>query len=147
MKPYPVLVARALLVSSLVAGFAACGQTYDPVAPTPTQLTFGDWGGTQGDVNTTSSATRVLLGCSFGDFPGSIALDPAGHFSVQGDWNRSVGPIQVNGAMPAVMSGQVIGNYLTFAIAVNDTITKQLSSLGPATVVFGQQATGTVCPV
>lgn len=147
MKPYPGVITRALLLSSLVSAFAACGQTYDPVAPTPTELTFGDWGGAQADVNTGSAATHVTLGCSFGDFPGSIAIDQTGHFSVQGSWNRSSGPIQLNGNMPAVMSGQVVGNSLSFAIAVNDTIAKQLSSLGPAYVVFGQQATVTICPV
>ena len=144
MKSFPRIIARTLLLSSL----AACGkETIDPVAPTPTQLTFGDWGGVQADVNTSATATHVTLGCAFGDFPGSIAIDQTGHFTVQGSWNRSTGPIQVNGAMPAAMSGQVVGNSLTFAIAVSDTITKQVSSLGPAYVVFGEQATSTVCPV
>jgi hypothetical protein len=147
MKPFPRVITRALLLSSLVSAFAACGDTVTPLAPTPTQLTFGDWGGTQADVNTSSTATHVTLGCSFGDFPGSIKLDPTGRFSVQGSWNRSVGPIQVNGAMPAVISGLVTGTSLTFSVAVNDTTAKQISSLGPAFVVFGEQATSTVCPV
>jgi len=147
MKTFLRVIARVLLLSSLVGAFAACGDTVAPLAPTPTQLTFGDWGGVQADVNSSSTATQVSFECAFGNFPGSIALDPTGRFSVQGTWNRSIGPIQVNANMPAVLSGQVIGNALSFAIAVNDTTAKEIFSYGPATVVFGQQATSTVCPV
>jgi hypothetical protein len=149
MNTYSPVIPRALLLFSFVATFAACGRSNDvlAVAP-PVQVAFGDWGGDQADVNATSSATHVVLGCAFGDFPGIIALDASGRFmNITGTWNRSTGPIQVNGAMPAVLSGEVIGNYLTFAVAVNDTITKQVSSLGPATVIFGHQATSTVCPL
>ncbi len=148
MKTYPRVIARALLVSSLAAAFAACGNRYDNVMspPPPIQLTFGDWGGTDADVNATSTATRVTLGCSSGTFPGSIALDPTGRFSVSGSWFNSFGPIGVDGAMPAVMSGEVVGNYLTVAVAVNDTVRKQVSLFGPTTVVFGVQGTGQICP-
>jgi uncharacterized protein (AIM24 family) len=110
-------------------------------------LAFGDWGGDHADVNASSAATYVLINCSTGAFPGNIALDESGRFAVNGSWNRSVGPVQLNGNMPAQFSGQVIGNTLTFAIAVNDTIAKQVSSLGPESVVFAKQATGQVCPV
>ena len=48
--------------------------------------------------------------------------------------------------MPAQMSGQVSGNTLTFAVAVNDTARKEVVSIGPATVEFGQHANLIVCP-
>jgi hypothetical protein len=110
-------------------------------------LTFGDWGGDHADVNATATSTFVSLNCSTGAFAGNVALDASGRFAVNGSWNRSVGPVQLNGNMPAQFSGQVIGNTLTFAIAVNDTIAKQILSLGPVSVVFGKPATGQVCPV
>ena len=110
-------------------------------------VAFGEWGGDHADVTATATATHVSLNCSFGDFSGSIPLDVNGRFAVNGTWNRSVGPILQNGNMPAQLSGQVIGNSLTFAIAVNDTIAKQVYSFGPATVVFGKQPSIQVCPV
>lgn len=110
-------------------------------------LAFGEWGGDGAQVVTSSTTTHVLLGCTFGDFPGSIALDANGRFAVNGSWNPSVGPIQQNATMPAQMSGQVVGTTLTFAVAVNDTTRKQVTSLGPRSVVFGKQAALTVCPV
>jgi len=130
-----------------VAGAAACSQSYESFAPAATSLTYGDWGGADAQVTAAASTTHVSLNCSFGDFAGNVSLDANGRFAVNGSWNRSVGPIQINSQMPAQLSGQVTGNTLTFAIAVNDTIAKQISSFGPATVVFGRQGTPIVCPV
>lgn len=135
---------RANIFALLV--FTAACATDSPMSPATT-LALGDWGGDHADVNATATATFVSLNCSFGTFAGNVSLDASGRFAVSGNWNRSVGPIQLNGQMPAQLSGQVIGNTLTFAIAVNDTIAKQVSSLGPVSVVFGKQATGQVCPV
>jgi len=135
---------RANILALLV--FTAACATDSPMPP-GTMLAFGEWGGDHADVTATAMATHIALNCSFGSFSGSIPLDVNGRFVVNGTWNRSVGPILQNGNMPAQLSGQVIGNSLTFAIAVNDTIAKQVSSLGPATVVLGKQGIGQVCPV
>ena len=112
-----------------------------------TTLVIGEWGGDQADVTASATTTRVTLNCSFGDFPGNISLDANGRFAVDGTYNRSIGPIQVNANMPAQFSGQVTGNSLTFAVAVNDTTAKQIFSLGPATVVLGNKPKNQVCPL
>jgi hypothetical protein len=139
------MVTRRLALLAIAALVAACA-TDSPTSP-GTKLALGEWGGDHADVTATATATHVTLNCSFGDFSGSIPLDVNGRFAVNGSWNRSVGPIQQNGNMPAQLSGQVIGNSLTFAIAVNDTIAKQVYSFGPATVVLGKQPSIQVCPV
>jgi hypothetical protein len=138
------LCIRATIVALI--GFTAACATDSPTAPA-TSLALGDWGGDRADVNASATATHVSLNCSFGDFAGNIALDANGRFAVNGSYNRSVGPVLLNGNMPAQLSGQVTGNSLTFAIAVNDTIAKQIYSFGPATVVFGKQPSIQVCPV
>ncbi len=138
------LLIRAKVLALLILA-AACAKD-SPLAPA-TRLTFGTWGGDRAEVTASATGTQVTLGCSFGDFAASPTLDSDGRFTINGSWNRSVGPVQLNGNMPAQLSGQVLGNTLTFAIAVNDTIAKQVTSLGPATVIFGQKGTIFPCPV
>jgi hypothetical protein len=137
--------ARIVALFAPIVAFAACG-TDSPTSP-GAHLAVGAWGGDKAQVSFDQTETHVTVNCSAGEFSGNISLDPNGRFTVDGTWNRSVGPILLNGDMPAQLSGQVIGNSLTFAIAVNDTIAKQITSVGPATVVFGKQPTTQVCPL
>jgi hypothetical protein len=133
-----VLLAIAALVSA-----CANDSITSPSAHAPT----GTWGGDRAQVIFSPTETQVSLNCSFGNFASGVSLDSNGRFSINGSWNRSVGPILQNGNMPAQLSGQILGNALTFAIAVNDTIAKQVTSLGPVTVIYGQQGTNQICPV
>jgi hypothetical protein len=142
----PRLPLRVVAALSIAAALAACHR-YDSILLPGDRLAFGEWGGDHVDVVANGSVTNVFLGCTSGQFPGNIPLDGNGRFSVNGSWNPSIGPIRLDGNMPAQLSGQLAGNVLTFAVAVNDTVVKQVSSLGPATVVFGRQGTGTICPV
>jgi hypothetical protein len=135
---------RANILALLVFTTACANDS--PMSP-GSMLAFGAWGGDAAQVVTSTTTTHVLLGCTFGDFPGNITLDANGRFAVNGSWNPSVGPIQQNATMPAQMSGQVVGATLTFAIAVNDTIRKQVTSLGPQSAEFGKQASVVVCPL
>lgn len=139
------MAALGMAALGIAAALAAC-HPGDSIFLPGDHLAFGEWGGDHADVVASSSTTNVSIGCSSGQFPGKLPLDGNGRFSVNGTWNLSIGPIRLDGNMPAQLSGQVTGDVLTFAVAVNDTITKQVSSLGPATVVFGRQGTGTICP-
>lgn len=131
---------------TVVAAFAACAKD-SPTSPPATRLAIGVWGGDRAQVVAGDSATEVSYGCTYGEFTGSIPLDATGRFAVDGSFYPYAGPVSVNGPMPAQFSGLVEGNTLTFAIAVNDTIEKRVTSLGPAVVVLGQPATIVVCPV
>ena len=142
----PRLRLRIVTALSIAAAVTACYR-YDSILVPGDHLAFGEWGGDHADVVASASATNVSLGCSAGQFPGNIPIDGNGRFSVDGTWNVSIGPIRLDGNMPAQLSGQLTGDVLTFAVAVNDTIAKQVSSLGPATVVYGRQGTTTICPV
>jgi hypothetical protein len=147
----PVRV-RIIALTALIAALAACAKD-SPLSP-GAYLAFGTWGGDRTQVVTSNSATNISLACSFGEFPGNIALDADGRFMVSGSWNLSVGPILLNGDMPAQLNGAVNGNTLTIAIAVNDTTHKtvvllgpQVVLLGPQVVVLGNPGTTVVCPL
>ncbi|MGH7655123.1 MAG: hypothetical protein ACREN6_10725 [Gemmatimonadaceae bacterium] len=145
MRFRPANSNKLLTVLALAAALAACAKD-SPTSP-PTTLAFGEWGADDAQVIASDSVTHVWLQCTSGDFAGSVVLDAEGRFSVNGTYDPYVLPIAPpDGPMPAQLSGQVAGNTLTFAIAVNDTIGHQVISLGPRTVVLGQQANIVVCP-
>jgi hypothetical protein len=112
-----------------------------------TTLALGTWGGNNVAVIASDSLTHVHVGCTYGDFPGGVTLDANGRFAIDGSYMLHAYPIAVGPSMPAQLSGQVVGGTLTFAVAVNDTVAKQVVSLGPGTVVFGQEPIMGACPV
>lgn len=138
----------AILVAPL-ASAAALATCVGSVSPTSAvfMLALGTWGGDNAAVIATDSVTHVHVGCTFGDFPPNVALDASGRFAVNGSYMIHAYPVAFGPTMPAQLSGQVTGTTLTYAIAVNDTVAKQVVSLGPATVVFGKTAKMGPCPV
>ncbi len=132
---------KYLALLTLAAALAACAKN-SPMSPPPTQLTLGVWGGDRVQVAAGDSVTQVWNGCMFGDFAGPIHLDVSGRFAVNGSFT----PYVFSSDMPAQLSGQVVGQTLTFAIAVNDTINKRALSFGPEIVVLGKPANIVICP-
>ena len=125
-----------------VAMICACGRSDALFAP-GSHLPFGEWGADRVQFVTSDSVTYVTYWCVDGTFAGNIIPDATGHFVVNGSFS----PYAVfERYMPAQMSGQVSGNTLTFAVAVNDTARKEVVSIGPAMVKFGQHANLIVCP-
>jgi hypothetical protein len=140
----PVLSIGKLVLAA--AGLATCGKSGAPTSAGG-PLALGTWGGDNVAVIATDSITHVHVGCTFGDFTSNVTLDATGHFAVNGAYMLHAYPVAVGPAMPAQMSGQVKGNTMTFAIAVNDTVAKQIVSLGPGTVTFGKDPSMGPCPV
>jgi hypothetical protein len=135
-------------LAALACAFAlcACAGSESPLSPSG-HLAFGEWGGDHVDVVASQTQTSVMLGCSSGVFSGYIPLDVNGRFTANGTWNLSIGPIRLDGNMPAQLSGQVSGRTVTIAVAVYDTVTKQVTSLGPQSAELGKPSIGQVCPV
>jgi glycerol uptake facilitator-like aquaporin len=125
-----------------VVAIGACARSDALFAP-GSHLPSGEWGADRVQFVTSDSVTEVAYYCVGGTFAGNIIPDATGHFVVNGSFS----PYAVFAKfMPAQMSGQVSGNSLTFAVAVNDTARKEITSIGPATVKFGQHANIIVCP-
>ena len=74
-------------------------------------------------------------------------MDDEGRFSVPGSYMLRAYPIPIGPTVPAQMAGEVRGRRLTFSIAVNDTVTKELVVLGPSTVTFGREPEMGPCPI
>jgi hypothetical protein len=138
----------ASLVAPLAcaAMLATCLKSSPPTSA-GTMLAFGTWGGDNFTVIATDSVTHVHVGCTFGDFPGNVTLDANGRFAVSGSYMLHAYPVAFGPTVPAQLSGQVTGSTLTFAVAVNDTVAKQIVSLGPGTVTWGKTPNMGPCPI
>jgi hypothetical protein len=141
MTSRPARRKKLLAALTITVALGACAKD-SPTSP-PTSLAFGEWGAVNAQVVATDSVTRVVYECTFGEFAGNITLTTDGRFSANGTY---VPYFLSSALMPAQLSGQVVGNTLTFAIAVSDTIQKRVFSLGPQTVELGQHASLVVCP-
>lgn len=134
---------RGPLLAVLVAGCAA-----DPHVPTDGLMPLGTWGGRGGGVIATELETHVHVGCTSGDIPGRLAVDPDGRYSVSGTYDPVVQPVAGAGiAMPATFSGRLRGRELTMTVVVQDTVRHDIVTLGPVTVEFGRNPELGPCPI
>lgn len=131
----------AMAVAALVLGCA------DPLPPSPGPLALGTWGGDNAGVIVTDSVTHVHLGCTLGDMPGRVSVDPTGRFTVEGSYVLRAYPIMTGPRLPARFTGRLAGRTLTVSIAVNDTTEGKVVALGPATVRYGQEPRLGPCPI
>jgi hypothetical protein len=125
----------------------ACAREGAILPPVDSGLAPGTWGGDNAGVLVSDSLAHVHVGCTNGDFPRPAQLDAQGRFSVAGSYQPRAYPIERDPPVPAVLSGTVSGNRLTFTVAVNDTILKQQTVLGPKTVTFARDPTMQACPI
>jgi len=125
---------------------AACSSG-DLLPPTGDQLATGTWGGDNAGVIVSDSGTHVHVGCTFGDMPAVVPLDQNGRFTIDGSYVLRAYPVQVGPPLPAQFSGHVSGRTLTMAIAVNDTVAKQVVALGPITVTYRRTPSMGPCPI
>jgi hypothetical protein len=129
-----------------VAGLLACGLTASDTVAGPGQLAVGTWGSNDNGVLVTKDQVHVHVGCTKGDFPFPSSIDANGAFEVPGQYALRAYPI-FREYLPARMTGVVRGSELTFTIAVNDTVTQELRTVGPRTVRLGVEPRMAICPI
>ena len=139
MRPVP-----STFLASVIALGCAATNVADPL---PGELARGTWGGENAFVMVTDSVTHVHIGCTLGDLPAIVPLDAQGRFTVNGSYVLRAYPVYVGPELPAQFSGQVVGRTLTLAVAVNDTVAKEVVALGPVTVVHGREPNMGPCPI
>lgn len=132
---------------TLAAGFLLAGCLESPIEASPGELAIGTWGGEKAGVIVNDTLAHVHIGCTYGDFPGPVKLDAAGHFSVPGDYLLTAYPVARGPTMPAQFAGVVSGRSITMSVAVNDTVEKKLVVLGPAIVTLGVEPQMGPCPI
>ena len=141
----PASAAWIILTAALSLS-ATCRS--DPVSPAPnSKLAVGTWGGENAGLILDDLLGHVHVGCTYGDFTAPVMLDDAGRFSVSGSYLLRAYPVAVGPTMPAQFAGVVTGGTLTLSVAVNDTIEKKLTLLGPVTLTFGKEARMGPCPI
>ena len=136
---------RAFLVAAFATLLTTCDSS--PVDALPTELARGTWGGENSGVIVGETTTHVHVGCTFGDFPAPVALDEDARFSVAGEYLLRAFPVAIGPTMPAQFNGVVRDGVLTLTVAVNDTIEKRLTVLGPVTVEYGREPRMGPCPI
>ena len=124
----------------------SCTEDDAPTSPEGTLLE-GTWGGKDLAIIIEPTVAHVHVGCTNGDFSAPIRLDADGRFTVSGSYMLRAYPIPIGPTLPAQMAGQVQGRRLTFSVAVNDTVAKELVVLGPSTVAFGREPEMGPCPI
>ena len=103
------MVSRGLAVASagLVAQ-AACGAD-TPFGSSLDSARARHVGGENAGAIVSATAVHVHAGCTNGDFPGPIALDDDGRFSVAGEYLLRAYPVAIGPTMPAQFAGIVLG--------------------------------------
>jgi hypothetical protein len=129
-------LARQLACGLLLLG-AGCGA--DPAAP---ELT-GQWGGPEASLTLAVSGGRVEYACGEGTIDPSWSLGPGGQWHATGQHFTGGGPVPPSGhpPHPAVYTGRVRGDELTFSV----TLTDLDQVLGPFTVVRGRSTNLNFC--
>lgn len=140
------IMRTALAVSVALAG-SVTGCNSPRMGSVDGELAIGTWGGDNAGVIVVDSLAHVHVGCTYGDFPGRVALDAAGRFSMAGSYLLRAYPVAVGPTMPAQFSGRLEGTTLTFTVTVTDTIENKVAALGPATVILGKEPRMGPCPI
>jgi hypothetical protein len=126
---------------------AGCRGDISGGPPADGRLAIGTWGGDSAGVIVNDTIAHVHIGCTYGDIPGRVQLDPDGRFTAVGSFLLRAYPIAIGPTMPAQFEGRVSGANLTITVTVMDTIAKTTIVRGPATVRFGVEPRLQNCPI
>lgn len=137
---------RLIATGLLLLAITACGTSAGTEGPPGDQLPVGRWGAVDQGVIVTADLVHIHVGCTKGDFPAPVQLDAQGRFQVDGTYMLRAYPIPRE-TLPAQISGVVSGRRLTLSIAVNDTVLKKPTSVGPITVTLGVEPRMANCPI
>lgn len=133
----------AVIATLLLLGSRDCTL----IGPRPTGTVTGTWGGDNAGLIADDSTAHVHVGCTFGNLPHAIVLDPSGHFDLAGDYTLRAFPIVVGPPLPARFRGVVVGPMMTLTIVVSDTTADTTAVLGPIQLFHGREPQMQACPI
>ncbi len=140
----PVLPTRVLALILAWGLGAACHSATEAPA---TILALGTWGGDGAGLIVSDTTAHLHIGCTKGDFPRPPMLDAGGRFDVAGSYILRAYPLEIGPSLPARFTGTARGSHVIVTVVVNDTVAKQVVTLGPATVVRGREPRLGPCPI
>ncbi len=127
MKPNSVrhkLSVFSLLLLALWLSGACRGARTATMTQERRQVAQGTWGGQNAQLEVTEGGARVRLTCARGSIDEPLATDAEGRFSAKGTFvAEAVGPTRdaEPQGRPAVYSGVVRDNRMTFTVTVADS--------------------------
>ncbi len=136
---------KAVLAGLALALLSACGGG---VAGSPSlalingQL-LGTWGGNNAVLMALDTTAHVHIGCTAGDTRQAIVTDDQGRFDVPGMYNITLYPVARGPDHPARFTGSTDGVVMTLTVTLTDTAV----TLGPVTLVLGQEPRMGPCPI
>jgi len=134
-----VLSGLALVVTSACGGGVAGSP---PLALINGRL-LGTWGGNSAVLMALDTTAHVHIGCTAGDTKQAIVTDDQGRFDVPGIYNITLYPVARGPDHPARFSGSTNGVVMTLSVTLTDTAV----TLGPVTLVLGQEPRMGPCPI
>jgi len=89
------------------------------------------------------TTAHVHIGCTAGDTKQAIVTDDQGRFDVPGRYNITLYPVARGPDHPARFAGSTDGVVMTLSVTLTDTAV----TLGPVTLVLGQEPRMGPCPI
>lgn len=131
-------VNRFLGIAALAAALAVSG-CQSPAAHATANPVTGSWGGAHVSLTLGPAGGRLEYDCASGGIDGPMLMDRAGRFTASGYHSPGHGGPDREGyeppRLPAVYSGQVLGNAMTLTVNVPSTGVQ----IGPLTLRRGAQ--------
>jgi len=136
---------KAVLAGLMLALLSACGGG---VAGSPSLAVIngqllGTWGGNNAVLMALDTTAHVHIGCTAGDTKQALVTDDHGRFDVPGMYNITLHPVARGPDHPARFSGSTDGVVMTLTVTLTDTAV----TLGPVTLVLGQEPRMGPCPI
>src|SRR5437899_5630774 len=134
-----VLAGLALVVTSACGG----GVAGSPSLALVNGQLLGTWGGNNAVLMALDTTAHVHIGCTAGDTKQAIVTDDQGRFDVPGRYNITLYPVARGPDHPARFTGSVDRHLMTLTVTLTDTAV----TLGPVTLVLGQEPRMGPCPI
>lgn len=103
----------------------------------------GTWGGENAGLIAFDTTAHVHIGCTAGDTKQALVADEQGRFDVPGLYNITLYPVARGPDHPARFFGRVDGSLMRLTVTLTDTAV----TLGPVTLVLGQEPHMGPCPI
>jgi len=135
-----------MLCVGAIAAAAACTDN-DPAGPTAGPLARGTWGGDSAGMIVDEAGVHVHIKCTLGDMQMPVVAGTDGRFDVTGSYVLRAYPVQIGPALPARFVGEVLGSRLRLTVTVDDTVEKEMVTMGPVFVQLGREPKLWPCPI
>ena len=136
-----------LVVVATSVAFACQSPTSELQGTSGGFLVAGTWGADGAGLIVQDTVAHLHIGCTFGDMPAPVAVDPTGAFDIAGSYVLRAYPVMIGPSLPARYVGKVVGSKLTVTVTVDDTVQHQTVIKGPVTVTLGEAPKLGTCPI